>query len=238
MSVSPWLGAAVLALSTAVSCAPAKPEPAPRFSGTLREYAARARLNGSREALVPYGEDEEEGEMVEISSVDQVLPQYAWVVGEPIEETTFTLATISNSIEPNSIFTVYRFRVTRRAGKSRPFPTQGLLENKALSLMSPRTNEILVIKSGGNVVVDGVLLKKRGSLCFSELLPHPYLLALMMDNSNRIGLLGLGCRGIFPVEGDGLTPRVQTPEPLADGIKAKFGNSLEAFLKVVENVQK
>ena len=72
------------------------------FGRTLRDYARDARQRGAREALVPYAVDEEEGEMLAIRTFEEALREYQWVVGEPIEEKTFTFARITNSMEPDS----------------------------------------------------------------------------------------------------------------------------------------
>ena len=93
---------------------------------------------------------------------------------------------------------------------------------------------MLVIKSGGNVVIDGVLLKKRGSLCFSELMPRRYLLALQMDASNRVGWLAMGCRSIFAIDGDRLSSREPNPGVVISGFKDRFGNSLSAFSRAFQ----
>ena len=75
-------------------------------SGSLREYAKRAREHGSRQALVPYAIDEEEGEMLIVRSIDEALAEYEWVVGEPIEERSITISRTTNSTLPDAI---YRF---------------------------------------------------------------------------------------------------------------------------------
>jgi hypothetical protein len=110
------------------------------------------------------------------------------------------------------------------------------LDQRALRELPPRADEILVIKSGGNIMIDGVLLKKRGSLCFSELMPRRYLLELRMDSSGRVGVLEMGCRGIFGVDGDRLTSRYLGPDVFVSGVKERFGNSLTAFSNAFKSV--
>lgn len=202
---------------------------------TLRDYARKARERGSREALVPYAFDEEEGEMLIIRNLDEAINSYQWVVGEPIEEQTLTVATSKQSPSADSIYTVYRIRVEKRLGKSKYQIPADSIEEKALRDMPPRGDDVLVIKSGGNTVVDGVLLKKRGSLCFSELMPRRYLLGLTMDSSGRVGWLAMGCRSIFAVNGDRLSSRETNLEVVTTGIKEQFGDSLAAFSKAVQS---
>ena len=173
--------------------------------------------------------------MLVIRSIDEAIQEYEWIVGEPIDERTLTMATAAQSTEPDSIFTVYRFRVVKRFGQTKHPGNMGLLGGRALKEMSVRSDEVLVMKSGGNVFVDGVLLKKRGSPCFSELLPRLYLLALAMDTSGRIGWLAMGCRSIFMVDGDRLTPRDGEARAVALGLKERFDNSLAAFSRVFES---
>jgi hypothetical protein len=207
------------------------------FGRTLRDYARDARQRGAREALVPYAVDEEEGEMLAIRTFEEALREYQWVVGEPIEEKTFTFAGISNSMEPDSISTVYRIRVEKRFGTSKNVEPADPLEKWSLTEISARRDEMLVLKSGGAIIVDGVLLKKRGSLCFSELMPRRYLLAVRTDTSGRVGRLEMGCRSIFAIDGDQLSPRQSTPEVVTSGMKERFGNSLASFSKAFRSPQ-
>jgi hypothetical protein len=231
-----FLSCALIGLLAAISVKCNKNSTTQAHGMTLRDYARKARERGSREALVPYAFDEEEGDMLEIGSVDDAIASYEWIVGEPIEEQTLTFATWPRSAEPDSIYTVYRIRVEKRLGKSKYGRPPGPLEEKALREMPLRASEVLVIKSGGNIVVDGVLLKKRRSLCFSELMPRRYLFGLSMDPSGRIGWLAMGCRSIFAVDGDRLAPRETSPEIFTTGVKERFGNSLAAFSKAVQSL--
>jgi hypothetical protein len=73
------------------SCSKSKPRSHP-YGMTLRDYAKKARERGSREALVPYWTDEEEGEMLEIQNFEDAIHSYEWIVGEPIEERTLAVA--------------------------------------------------------------------------------------------------------------------------------------------------
>ena len=171
--------------------------------------------------------------MLAIRTFDEALSLYQWVIGEPIEEKTFAFDGITNSTEPDSIYTAYRIRVEKRFGTSKNVEPAGLVENRALTEISPGPGEILVLKSGGAIVVDGVLLKKRGSLCFSELMPRRYLLAVRTDTSGRVGWLVMGCRSVFMIDGDQLSTRRTTPEVVTAGMKERFGNSLESFSKAL-----
>ena len=212
-----------------------KPHRQASYWRTLRSYASEARAHGAREALVPYAFDEEEGEMLEILTFDDALLSYEWIVGEPIGERTFGVSTITNSDQPDSIYTAYRVRVEKRFGRSRNSLTLGPFETRMMSEMTPGDSEVLVVKSGGNLMVDGVLLKKRGSLCFSELMPRRYLLGLTMDRSGRVGMLEMGCRSIFALNGDHLVPRQTPSETFTDGMQKRFGNSLISFSKAFQS---
>lgn len=217
----------LLFLNGPISCTPKQHVRRRGEQTALIDYVNRAKEQGSREALVPYNIDEEEGEMLIIRSLEEAMASYEWVVGEPIEEKTLTWARVG--AEPDSIYTGYRFRISKRLGRSKDARPTNTFEEKALQQLPLREQEVLVLKSGGNIVMQGVLLKKRGSPCFSELLPRPYLLALRTDKSDRVGWLEMGCRSIFSVNGERLIPREQKVEPLTLGMKSRFKNSLVAF---------
>ena len=132
----------------------------PHASRSLRDYARDARQRGSREAFVPYAFDEEEGEMLSVPTFEGTLGDYLWIVGELIEEKTVTFAQVASSTEPDSIFAIYRIRVERRFAMSKDvFPAHPLLK-RCVSLMPPRPDEILVLKSGGAITVDGCVAEE------------------------------------------------------------------------------
>jgi hypothetical protein len=106
-----------------------------------------------------------------------------------------------------------------------------------LGLVNAIVRPVLKLLSCPLIIVDGVLLKKRGSLCFSELMPRRYLLAVRTDTSGRIGRLEMGCRSIFAIDGDQLSPRQTTPEVVTSGMKERFGNSLASFSKAFRSPQ-
>ncbi len=207
---------------------------------TLQDYAREAEEHGSREAAVPYAIDEEEGEMLIVRSVEEAFSSYEWVLGEPIEEKILTFSRVTGTVdspESDSIYTVYRFHIEKRLGKSKDPRQPDDFTAAALKALPLRKDEMLVAKSGGNITVDGVLLKKRGTLCFSELMPRRYLLALWTDTSNQIGWLHMGCRSIYSVDGDGLSPRQQEPNTVTTGIKEHYGNSLQRVSEAIEKLQ-
>jgi hypothetical protein len=60
-------------------------------------------------------------------------------------------------MEPDSISTVYRIRVEKRFGTSKSVEPADPLEKWSLTEISTRRDEMLVLKSGGATIVDGVL---------------------------------------------------------------------------------
>jgi hypothetical protein len=218
----------LMGLITLTGCRVKKPNDSKVQSQALLDVASKARERGSLEASVPYGIDEEEGINLMVPTLDNALSQYEWVVGEPVEEKTIATG-------GSGIFTIYRFRIEKRSGKHRH--PEDHEERDIIDALPPREGEILVVKSGGNIVVDGVLLKKRGELCFSELMPHRYLLGMTVSSSGRVGALPMGCRSIFGVDQDRLMPRQPGDDPFTRGVREQLGNSLTAFLTAVEKHQ-
>jgi hypothetical protein len=195
----------------------------------LRDYAAQARARGSLEALVPYGFDEEEGTHLMPPTLDVALSDYEWWVGEPTEEKTVAMG--------DKIYTIYRFRVEQRAGKPQKRHPEDQWVSEIRATMPLRDGEILAVKSGGNIVVDGVLLKKQGSLCFSELMPRRYLPGMRISSSGQVASLPIGCESIFMVDEGRITSRQPSDTPFIHGVREQLGNSLPAFLAAVEKHQ-
>src|SRR5450432_189733 len=119
-----------------------KPHRQASYWRTLRSYASEARAHGAREALVPYAVDEEEGEMLEILTFDDALLSYEWIVGEPIGERTFGVSTITNSDQPDSIYTAYRVRVEKRFGRSMNSVTLGPFETRMMSEIDRKSTRL------------------------------------------------------------------------------------------------
>lgn len=191
---------------------------------TLSWRAEMARAKGVREVLLGYAFDEMEGEWVELWDFETALHRVQWVLGEPIEERTVLL-----DDDPDGIFTVYRIRVLERFGQERR-DSRDVVERFALSIMQPKAGEILIIKSGGDVRVDGVLFKKRGPTCFSELMPRKYLLGLTPYKSGQVATLELGCRSINMVDDDGkIRTRAPEDDRVMSGMRDRFHNSLAEF---------
>ena len=220
----------LMAVFGLICCRSKKPDDGRTSHRRLHDFASKARERGSLEEYVPYGFDEEEGTNLIVPSLDDALSNYEWVMGEPIEEKTIAM-------DEGGIYTVYRFRIEQRAGKSQQRHSEDEWVKKIQGTMTLREGEIFIIKSGGNIVVDGVLLKKRGELCFSELMPRRYLLGIRVSSSGLVGSLPLGCTSIFTVSGDQLTPRQSGDDPVTRGVREHLGNSLSAFLGAVEKHQ-
>ena len=51
--------------------------------------------------------------MLIVRDLREALANYQWIVGEPIEERTFTFSTNERRSEPNTILTLYRVRVEK-----------------------------------------------------------------------------------------------------------------------------
>jgi hypothetical protein len=75
--------------------------------------------------------------MLEISTFDDALFSYEWIVGEPIKERTLGVSGIANSNEPDSIGTVYRVRVEARFGQSKYTREFGPIEKTVMTANSP-----------------------------------------------------------------------------------------------------
>ena len=146
--------------------------------GTVRWYAAEAKKHGSHEALIGnFGGDSEEGENLLVRCVTDAL-NYDWVIGEPIEETTLTWPSWHGSQEPDSIFTGYRLRVNKRSRPAHNVHPTASIEEEALRKLPPTEDEVLIIKSDGDITIDGVLVKSvarpvslnccRGPICLES----------------------------------------------------------------------
>ena len=74
----------------------------------------------------------------------------------------------------------------------------------------------------------GVLLLEQNK---ADLAKAEFTTYTMRRPNDAAGWLEMGCRSIFAIDGDQLSPRQTIPEIVTAGIKERFGNSLASFSK-------
>lgn len=129
-------------------------------------------------------------------------------------------------INPFVISTWFRFTVNETLSTISPhICTNGRCAPPA-GVAAAGSTELLVPKSGGTIVKDGVTvdIEVHG---FPDFTPgQKYLLFVDYDASARVGAPALGPIGVFRVNTDGTVTSLSASSDLKDDIATRFGNSL------------
>ena len=200
--------------------------------GSLAWLAREAQSRGSNEYLTGVDEDTEEGSNVFVFSFDQALRSSSIVVATVVEERPLVIS--EGPRGGDNIFTWYRLRVDEWLKKQSTSALRfhGFAFAQWLRPRAP--DEIVIVKTGGTVMYDGVLIKQRRTREFAEFLARPYLFFANLDSANHIGTVELGPNGMFLVDGDRLRPFALRDQNLVTTTMAtRFHNSLTEFRRFV-----
>jgi hypothetical protein len=127
---------------------------------------------------------------------------------------------------PFVISTWFRFTVNETLSVISPHICVSGGCNPPAGVAAAGTTELLVPKSGGTIVKDGVTvdLQLQGFPDFTT--GQKYLLFVDYDSSVRVGAPALGALGVFRVNADGTVTAISASSDLKDDIAIRFGNSL------------
>jgi hypothetical protein len=127
------------------------------------------------------------------------------------------------------VITWYKFKIVEKLShKLKPcqcMPEELVAPQEMFPLSA---NEILVPRTGGSVMVDGVEVTEDDLQFPQFALSTRYLLFLKMDDSGQIGILGMGPTGVFvEEEDDRLEPVSRKSNALSSDITTRFRSSIQ-----------
>lgn len=198
---------------------PQKP-PESEKRGTLRQQIARAKQRGEKylnqSGLVAMYE--------EVAGLDTVLSKYDLVEAQLIEEKGY--------VGENDLISSWcKFKVTDTISRASGLHSQAAPPPDLLPLGN---DEILVPRSGGQVLIDGVLvtLQEANFPAFQK--SKKYLLFLLVDRERRVGIPGLGPSGVILVKDDATLEAVSSHTFLKQEMEKRYGKSLK---EIKENLR-
>src|SRR5262245_65035790 len=158
-----------------------------------------------------------------VNNLDEALSNYAVVIARPVTMQSKNLDYTST--------TWYKFKVIENIS-DKTFSDRPDHADAPKELLPVEPDEILIPKSGGNLVIDGVevICDEPGFPQFE--MSRTYLLFVKPDPfSSRFGRIGafmLGPKGVFVVRSDGsVEPVTQQSHPLSSELEKLYDNSLE-----------
>jgi hypothetical protein len=96
-------------------------------------------------------------------------------------------------------------------------------------------NELLLVESGGRVLIDGITITQGSpqDLCF--MLGRPYLVCLYLESEGKIANLAAHINGVFAVQKDNtFVPLSKHDDPLARDFQRRYRNDLTVMRKQVK----
>lgn len=163
-----------------------------------------------------------------VSGIDEAVASYSVVVAQPVTKRSY----VWNS-EFQIIGTWYKFLITESLSQ-RPFITCTNCQPAPTApsdLLPLTSNELLVPKFGGSVVISGVTINSLDETFPEYEMSRSYLLFLKVDSSKGTALTSLGPAAVFTISNNGTLSTVAegSDNSLAQDIAQRYGNSLAAL---------
>lgn len=182
--------------------------------GSIDEMVMHALANGESEvtnAIV--------GEHEEVPTFDQAKTFYSVFVARADARQSLLL-------NPFVISTWWRFTVTETLSVVAPHLCVNNRCAPPAGVAAASGSQMLVPKSGGAIVKDGVLvdLQLQGFPDFT--IGQSYLLFVDYDAAAKVGAPALGPIGVFAINANGTVTALSATSDLKDDIATRFGNSL------------
>jgi hypothetical protein len=188
-------------------------------TGTLRGFAREAISEGKTEYYLDQHDDYQQ------ANLDYALANYTVLVAEPIQKRSYTIGDYF-------IGTWYKLRVSETLSQ-KPFRQCSACRvppNAPADMLPLNANEILILRSGGSYLIDGVTLFATDPDYPDFMLNQKYLLFVSLDSSRSVGIIDVGPVGAYAVNASGnLMPIYESDpgeNPIADGLVARYGNNL------------
>jgi len=183
----------------------------------LRWYAAEAKADGKQKEVIPAGITDYAGS--DSPDLEKSLSIYSVVVARPIEKRTF-------ESDGNSIKTWYKFSIVEALTPLRDPVCFGCVTLSPPLEMPLGNNEFLMLQNGGTLTIDGVEIEQHES-GFPEFQEHQKYLLFLSLYPNKVAITAGGPLGVFEIgDKENLTPFSKDSNPIRDGVKKKFNNSL------------
>jgi hypothetical protein len=194
---------------------------------TLKSRAVEAKAQGKYEVTVGVPSDIPQN----VPSLDHALANFTVVIGRVIA----TQTVVEHGAD---IITWYKFRITATLSR-RPPGIERLTLGELSEEMNPSQllpiskDEIVVLRPGGTLVVDGVGITARSPVFPPFVTSQSYLLFLN-DSSDRLAYVAMEAAGAFEIENGKLVPFGSNDHPVVQDMKNLYDNSLNRVQKAVQ----
>ena len=180
----------------------------------LEVKSAKSHGQNNVELLAPIGTP------TGILTVDDVLNHYSVVVAELVGKRV--------GADADNVYTWYKFRISELLAEQPNNPLEAFTDRVPLDLLPLQAEELLIVRHGGKIVVDGVTVTEtsRDDLSFDT--AHRYVLFLYFESSSKIASLAAGRASAFLITAEGeLAALTKRPHPLFKDIQVQYNNRLD-----------
>jgi len=155
-----------------------------------------------------------------ISTVDDVFNHYSVVVAELVSKRV--------GADADDVNTWHKFRISELLAEQPNNPLEAFTDRVPLDLLPLQAEELLIVRHGGKIVVDGVTVTEtsRDDLSFDT--AHRYVLFLYFESSSKIASLAADRASAFLITAEGeLAALTKRPHPLFKDIQVQYNNRLD-----------
>lgn len=183
----------------------------------LQWYAEEAKKEGKQKEVIPAGTTDYLGS--DSPDLERSLSIYSVVVARPVEKRTF-------ASDGNSLKTWYKFSIIDALTPLRDPICFGCVTLSPPVEMPLDQNEFVILRNGGTLTIDGVEIEQRES-GFPQFQEHQKYLLFISLYPNKLAITAGGPLGVFEIgDKENLMPFSTESNPIRDGVKRKFNNSL------------
>jgi len=194
---------------------------------TLKSRASEAKAQGKHEVTVGVPSDIPQI----VPSLDHALANFLVIVGRPIA----TQIVVEHDAD---IVTWYKFHIDTILSNRPHHLSQITLdilsdEMRPTQLLPIAKDEIVVIRPGGTLIVDGVTINARNPHFPPFDTSKTYLLFLY-NSTDGLAYAGMEAAGTFEIDDDKLLPLGRDDHPVVQDMKNLYGNSLSRAREAIE----
>ena len=186
---------------------------------SLNSLAQRAKATGEQEISFPTDGIVDYGMA---RTADEALSHYSLIVAVLEKQQSYLQ-------EPDDITTWYRFRIieTLHQPPKDSCADCSVVPDPPADLTRAQDDELLIPRSGGTIVLDGVKVTIYDPKFPNLSLSHKYLLFVYPDPTIRVQFFTMGPMGIYAIrDDDGIEPLFKVRYALDEDIRARLGNTL------------
>lgn len=188
----------------------------------LKWNAAEGKKEGKQRVIIPSRNFEYLGSSN--TSMEQVLRDYTLVLAQPVEERTI-------QVSDNDLVTWYKFTILEFLTPLKAPTCANCVTLTPPADMALNSNEFWVLRNGGRLMVDGVVVEQQEAGFPQFEYKQKYLLFVLW-HPNKVAIPAGGPRGVFTSDDhETLTSLHTEADVIQTGIRSRFHGSLAELRK-------